>query len=130
MSFRDDIAGGLEELNEAITGGPETGTFTWKDTVEIPCVPGMIGRSAVAVPGGHEIVVQASILVLHSNFLSADSTIHTVDSELYTVDNNRPHPVAGRTLTYRGKEYRILTVLASPCRTYYKLDLADKNSGR
>src|SRR5687768_10786367 len=129
MSFRDDIRGAVGELNELIIDGPETGHFTWKGA-EVPCVPGMIGRSAVAVPGGFEVMVQASILVDRDEFFSADDTLTTVDSELVTMDNNKPHPVAGRTLIYRGKTYKILTALASPCLSYYKLDLGDKNSGK
>lgn len=125
MSLRDDIAGALEELEDEL--GAET--FTWKGA-EIPCVPNLLNRGAVVVSGGFEATVNFTLVVRKENFISADSTLVTVDSELYTMDSNKPHPVAGRTLTFRGKTYKILTATEDPSRAYYKLDLGDRNSGR
>jgi hypothetical protein len=125
MSLRDDIAGALEELEDEL--GAET--FTWKGA-EIPCVPNLLNRGALVVSGGFEATVNFTLVVRKENFISADSTLVTVDSELYTMDSNKPHPVAGRTLTFRGKTYKILTATEDPSRAYYKLDLGDRNSGR
>jgi hypothetical protein len=129
MSFRDDIAGGLEELEDELSFAGEVQTFTWKGA-EIPCVPNQLNRGTVVVSGGFEAVVGFTLNVRRSNFLSADDTLTTVDGELWSADANRPHPVAGRTLTFRGKSYKILTATEDSSRAYYKLDLADRHSGR
>lgn len=129
MSFRDDIAGVLEEFEDALAFGGEVQTFTWKGA-EIPCVPDQLNRGAVVVSGGHELTVGFTLRVRRDNFQSADDTLTTVDSELVTMDSNVPHPVAGRTLTFRGKSYKILTATEDSSRAYYKLDLGDRNSGK
>lgn len=125
MSFKTDIAGALEELEETL--GAET--FTWKGA-EVPCVPNQLNRGTVIIIGGAERVISFTLVVRKAHFLSADSTLVTVDSELWTADSNMPHPVAGRDLEFRGKAYKILTATEDSSRAYYKLDLADKNSGR
>lgn len=126
MSFQDDIADCLSELEVEL--GSET--FTWVNTLEVECVPNLMARGTVVVSGGHEAVVGFTLVVRKSHFLSVDSTLITVDSELHTMDGSRPHPVTGRHLTFRGKQYKILTATEDPSRAYYKLDLADKHSGR
>lgn len=126
MSFKTDIEDALTELETEL--GAET--FLWKETAEVPCVPNQLNRGTVVVMGGHEAIVGFTLTVRKSHFLSVDSTLQTVDSELVTMDNNMPHPVAGRHLTFRGKSYKILTATEDSSRAYYKLDLADKHSGR
>jgi hypothetical protein len=125
MSFKTDIESALTELETELG----TETFTWKNA-EVPCVPNLLNRGTVVISGGHEAVIGFTLTVRKSNFLSVDSTLVTVDSELVTMDNNRPHPVTGRHLDFRGKSYKILTATEDSSRAYYKLDLADKHSGR
>lgn len=104
-------------------------TFTWK-RVEIRCVPNVAIRGAIVVVGGNEAMVQFSLVVRRSNFLTADSTLTTIDGTVYTADNSLPTPLAGKFLTFRGKEYRILNASFDPTNVYLKLDLGDKNSGK
>ena len=129
MSFKSDIEAGLEEIEEELAVAGVKETFTWKGA-EVPCVPNLLNRGALVVSGGHEATVGFTLVVRKSNFLSVDTTLYTADTELFTMDNNKPHPVAGRSLDFRGKNYKILTATEDPSRAYYKLDLADRNSGR
>ena len=130
MSFKTDIEEAIDALHDELTdadlGAP---TFTWKN-VEVECVPNQLNKGVVVISGGAEMVIGFTLVVRRDNFRSADSTIITVDSELYTADDNLPHPVAGRELTFRGRNYRILTATEDSSRAYYKLDLANKHSGR
>jgi hypothetical protein len=130
MSFKTDIEGALDELQGEIASTANPATFTWRDTVEVPCVPGLAMRASIVSPGGHEAVIQFALNVKFSEFRSVDSTIITVDSELYTMDEDRPHPVMGRHLIYNGKTYKILSAGRDASGAYYKLELGDKNSGR
>lgn len=125
MSFKTDIAAALEELEDTLG----TETFTWKGA-EVPCVPNQLNRGTLIIVGGAERTIDFTLVVRKAHFLSADSTIVTVDSDLWTADSNMPHPVAGKDLEFRGKAYRILTATEDSSRAYYKLDLADKHSGR
>jgi hypothetical protein len=129
MSFRTDISDALGELEDELAFAGETQTFTWK-RAEIPCVPNQLNRGTVVVSGGAEAVVGFTLNVRRENFFSVDDTLTTVDGEAWTSDGNKPHPVAGRTLIFRGKTYKILTATEDSSRAYYKLDLADRNSGR
>lgn len=130
MSFKSDIADVLDDLQGQLATDANPSTFTWRDTLEVPCVPGLAMRSSIVSPGGHEAVVQFALNVKLSEFQTVDSTVITVDSELYTADSDRPHPVAGRKLVYNGKTYKILSAGRDPSGAYYKLELGDKNSGR
>lgn len=129
MSFQSDIADCLDELVTELTGTLGAPTFTWKG-VEVPCVPDESSRGTMAVSGGHEDIIALKIRVKRSHFRSVDTTLETVDSELITMDNNMPHPVAGRTTVFRGKDYKILTASEDSSRAFYKLELGDKHSGR
>lgn len=113
-----NIISGLREL-QRITGDE---TFTWKNA-EVPCV----ARTLNATNGWETgPLVDGSTLrlyVLKENFLTVDSTLVTVDSELFTADSDMPHPVAGRKLTFRGKEWRISAAREAGTRSHYELDL-------
>lgn len=102
-------------------------TFTWKGT-EVPCVPQTVGVLAVVSLGGFEMQVQATLRVELSEFLSADSTLISADSTLYTDDDDRPRPVTGKTLVFRGRTYKVGRVAVSPCNSYASLDLVDRNA--
>jgi hypothetical protein len=130
MSYiHDEIADALTELETDCGDSDGAQAFTWK-TAEIPCVPDTLLRGTEVVIGGKEWTVQFSLTVRKSHFLSADSSLITVDSDQWTGDDVKPHPIAGRKLTFRGKVYRILSVSEDPTRAYAKLNLADSNSGR
>jgi FKBP-type peptidyl-prolyl cis-trans isomerase 2 len=125
MTFKSDIESAISFLEDEL--GSEA--FTWKGA-EVPCVPNLMSRGTVLMIGGHEAEIGFTLVVRKANFLSADSSLTTVDSELVTMDNNMPHPVAGRHLVFRGKNYKILTATEDSSRAYYRLDLADKHSGK
>ena len=116
----DEISAGLEEM-EAATGNQ---TFTWKSK-EVACTPSSLRVGQVIAVGGHEEEITLTLFVLRSHFVTADSTLISVDSELHTMDSDLPHPVAGRTLTFRGRLYRILAARSPASLSHYELDMGD-----
>ena len=116
----DEIAAGLVEM-ESLTGSQ---TFTWK-TVEVACTPSSLRVGQAIAVGGHEEEITLTLFVRRSHFITADSTLITIDSNLFTADSHMPHPVAGRTLTFRGQLYRILAAREPASRSHYELDLGD-----
>lgn len=118
-----ELRRGLLEL-ERLTGSE---TFTWKEAVEVLCVARtLIGTNAWEV-GSLADNSTVRLYVRRDNFLTADSTLVTVDSDLRTADSDMPHPVAGRTLQFRGKTWRINSAREGACRAHYEIDLADDN---
>lgn len=126
MSFLSPFA---EFLNagqiqmEADTGSQ---TFTWKGK-EILCVPtGLESGLTIEVgPKGEEITLKLS--VRRDQFLTIDSSLVTIDSDLFTTDNDTPTPVAGKTLIFRGKGYRIFSAREDGARSHYALMLMSPN---
>ena len=119
----DEISDALVEM-ESLTGNQ---TFTWKG-IEVLCVPSSLRLGQVIAVGGHEEEITLTLIVRRGHFLTADSTLITIDSELFTSDSHMPHPVAGRTLTFRGKLYRILAAREPAPRASYELDLGDPHA--
>lgn len=118
MLIADEITASLSELIDLC--GSET--FTWKGA-EVTCVANSTRGGTRLDIGGLEDVVSLSLFVLMSNFLTADSTLITVDSELYTADDDRPTPVTGMTLVFRGSTYRILATKVAPQRSHVVLEI-------
>lgn len=113
-----DLVAGLAEL-EDITGSE---TFTWKGA-EVLCVArSLLGTNSWEV-GGLADNSTVRLYVRKENFLTADATLVTIDSEIFSVDSDMPHPVAGRTLTFRGKPWRINSAREGGTRSHYELDL-------
>lgn len=113
-----DLVSGLEEL-EDLTGNE---TFTWNNA-EVLCVArSLLGTNAWEV-GGLADNSTERLYVWREQFLTADSSLVTVDTELFTADSDMPHPVAGRTLTFRGKAWRINAAREAGTRSHYELDL-------
>lgn len=102
-------------------------TFTWKSS-EVPCVPQTVGIGTTVTIGGFDVSVQATLRVELSEFRSADSTIITTDSTVYTSDNDKPRPVTGKTLVFRGATFKIGRASVSPCNSYVSLELIDRNA--
>ena len=102
-------------------------TFTWKGK-EVPCVPQTAGNLAVVALGGFDVQITLTLRVDAREFLTADSTLVTVDSEVYTSDNQTPTPVSGKPVTFRGHYYKIARASLSPCRSYFSLELIDRNA--
>ena len=125
MTRRAFIEDGFRDLQ-----GDLGHTFKWWNGVDIECIPSKLERGNTVVVGAKEVTVALSLYVLREHFISADSTIITADSTLWTADNNKPHPIGGRVLTYKGKQYRVLSVAEDPSRSFYKIVLGDVNSGR
>jgi len=114
------IAAGLSHM-ESVTGSQ---TFTWKGA-SVVCTPSTLRVGQVIAVGGHEEEIALTLFVRRAHFVTADSTLITVDSDLYTVDSDMPVPVAGRTLTFRGKLYRILSAREPAPQSHLELDLGD-----
>jgi single-stranded DNA-specific DHH superfamily exonuclease len=55
------------------------------------------------------------------------STVILVDSDYITVDSDYTSPAAGKKVTHRGIEFRIVAVGQDPAGSHWILDLADKN---
>lgn len=124
-AFKDFIADGITELIDTL----DTPTFSWKGG-DVPYIRSNLRKGLTVEIGGQAYEVTCDIIVLKSNFLSADSTLITVDSDLYTVDNGKPHPVAGRKLTIEGHSCKIISATVDPSQAYYQLTLGDAQSGR
>ena len=129
MSIRTEIEEGIEELYGDLREEGDESMFTWKGA-SIECIPSNMERGLSVIVGAKEWMVSLSLYVLRTHFLSADNTLISADSTLYTADNGKPHPIAGRKLTYIGKDYRILSVTEDPSRAFYKVVLSDENSGK
>lgn len=118
-----DIESGLsdDDLGESV--------FTIRNK-ELPCVPDSLMRGVVQESGGKSWIIQFSLAVRRSLFITGDSTVITGDSTAVTGDSSLRHPMSGMTITFRGKPYRIVNVDEDPTRARYKLHLANPNSGR
>ncbi len=118
------LFGGQVQMGKDL--GSQTATWHGKEMVVIPS--GFEGGLELGVgPKGETLV--ARFFVTHDNFLTVDSTLITIDSEAYTVDDDRPTPVAGKTIIFRGKTRRIVSAKEDGARSGYMLDLAPMGKG-
>ena len=129
MSFKSDIEAGLEEIEEELSVAGVKETFTWKGA-EVPCVPDQLEAGTILESGGKAWEINFRLRVRKSHFLTVDTTLVTADSELYTMDNNRPHPVAGRRMIFRGRDFKIHRAGEDSSRAYYTIVLISPHSGR
>jgi hypothetical protein len=132
--LRKEIQRDLERIESEMGQEDEDGeivaqTFTWKGA-EVPCIPTSIRRGLSFEEGGNMVEIDCTLIVRRNEFLTVDTTLITVDSELYSADSDLPTPVAGRTLIFRGKTYRIITARESGPRSHYELSIADQGSNR
>jgi hypothetical protein len=97
-------------------------TFLWKGTA-VDCIPASINDLNSVVAGGFQDDITCRLLVKVEDWTAADSSIVLVDDSINTVENDLTKPVIGRTLTYKGKLYRIAAVRQDPSQGFYKLDL-------
>ena len=63
-------------------------------------------------------------------FATADSTLVTADSDEITADNETPVPKSGKTITFYGRDYQVITVTESPLKDHFQFTLADGGTGR
>jgi len=117
-----DLVAGLAELEE-LTGSE---TFTWKEAAVL-CVARTLTATNAWEVGSLADNSTVRLYVRREVFLTVDSTLVTIDSELWTADNDMPHPVAGKTLVFRGKTWRINSAREAGTRSHYELDLSDSN---
>jgi hypothetical protein len=110
-----------------LRGDLENPTFTWKGA-EIPCVPNSLGVGSIVEAGGFEMTVTLSLHVDRREFFSADSTLWFADSDLMTMDNDRPTPVSGKTLVYKGATYRIIRTTKTADGASIGLICGDRNA--
>jgi hypothetical protein len=77
------------------------------------------------MPGGFQDDVQFRLLVKVEDWMFADSTIILVDDTVMTLgEDEKPKPIIGRTLTYKGRLYRITGVRQDPSGGFYQINLA------
>lgn len=122
-----NIAGFARAALSQLRDDLDSPTFLWKGKA-VPCVPQTVGNLATVAVGGFDVAITATLRVDAREFLTVDSTLKTVDSTLYTSDDDRPVPVSGKRLTFRGQEYKVGRASVSPCASYYSLDLVDRNA--
>jgi hypothetical protein len=110
---------GMDALSRVL-GGP---TFVWKGTT-VSCIPAAVQDANSVVPGGFQADIQSRILVKVQDWSAADSSIVLVDDSPFTLDDAaNPKPIVGRTLTYQGKLYRILSARTDASQAYFRVDL-------
>ncbi len=99
-------------------------TFLWKGAA-VDCIPASVNDANSVVPGGFQPDIQTRILVKIQDWAAADSSIIIVDDTPFTVEESEtPKPIIGRTLTYLGKPYRIVSAKTDPSGAFYRVDLA------
>lgn len=128
--MRGALQRGLARLE--ILAGNEDGpqTFPWKN-IDVPCTPSSLSRGVIIEVGGLAQEIVLSLFVRLDNFLTADDTLTvTADSDLVTGDDDRPVPVAGQPLVFRGANYVIGSASQSSPQSHVVLHLTDPNSGR
>jgi hypothetical protein len=101
-------------------------TFTWKGA-DVPCVPSALRRGTTLALGGFEVDVLLTLFVLKSNFFETDPTLQVVDSLVFSLAEGTPKPVAGKTVVYAGKTYRILSAREVSTQAHIELELGDPN---
>lgn len=98
-------------------------TFLWKGAA-VDCMPANVQDANSVVAGGFQDDVQFRLLVKIQDWLSADSALVLIDDTVQVLDNERPKPIIGRTLTYKGRIYRITGVRQDPSGGFYQINLA------
>ena len=95
------------------------------DTVDVPCVPGMLTDADKLIVGGFESAAALSVNVRTGHFISADMDTITVDSDLFTADNSTARPQSNKKCIFRGTTWRIEFRGEDPTRAYLHLVLVD-----
>lgn len=98
-------------------------TFLWKGAA-VDCIPANVQDANSVVAGGLQDDVQFRLLVKIQDWLAADSSIVLIDDTVAVLDDERPKPIIGRTLTYKGRLYRIVGVRQDPSGGFYQINLA------
>lgn len=98
-------------------------TFLWKGAA-VDCIPANVQDANSVVAGGFQDDVQFRLLVKIQDWLAADSSIVLLDDTVAVLDDERPKPIIGRTLTYKGRLYRIVGVRQDPSGGFYQINLA------
>lgn len=110
---------GMSVLSKLI-GDP---TFLWNGAA-VDCIPANVQDANSVVAGGFQDDVQFRLLVKIQDWLAADSSIVLIDDTVAVLDDERPKPIIGRTLTYKGRLYRITGVRQDPSGGFYQINLA------
>jgi len=118
-----DLIAGLKEL-ETITGSE---TFNWKGH-DVLCTARTLTETSNWEVAGLADGSTERLYVRKQTFLTADSTLVSADSTLWTADAGELVPVSGKTITFRGKLWRINSAREASTRSHYELDVisADK----
>ena len=102
--------------------------FTWRGT-NIPCVASSETRTTVIDTQGNAVEIDFTLFVQIKYLLDASSTIFTADDTIWTADNDgKPVPLAGRTIVFRGRNYKVIQVKLAGTRSHYALALGDPTS--
>lgn len=98
--------------------------FTWKGSA-VQCVADDLGETDVVMIGGNEVQLSFRLFVDHDEFFTIDTTLVTIDSELWYTDSDKPRPVVGALLVFRGQSLRISRVTVASVQSHYILELSD-----
>jgi hypothetical protein len=123
VSWTSHIAGVLDEIRNLTQSG---NVFTWK-TAEIPCTASFARRGSLPTEGGFDLEAALTLTVQLAEFISSDTDVITADSEIFLSDNDLPTPAIGKTITYKGKRYRIYRTELAPSGTFANLLCEDIN---
>lgn len=130
MNIRQEINRGLAALEPMCGLLPSIPqSFIWKEAA-VDCIATSLAAGIVIDSEGNAITADFRLFVRCVKFLTADSTLITVDSDLYTTDSDLPTPVAGRTLIFRGRTYRIITAKVSGVLSHFELTIREATSNQ
>lgn len=132
-----ELRDGLRELANEMQATNQTPSeapfFEWpqetstRNAVKIECIPSMIGNGLQLEVGGFIYNVHGSLICALSQFITADLNVLIEDMPDVLGGNDTPVPVAGKTLVYRGRPYRIMDAERDPTGTYLKITLGSRN---
>lgn len=123
MALRPILTGALELLSSEFDRAP---VFTWRG-VEVKCVPTSETRGTTLEIGGFVETVSLTLYVDRAAFIASDATLTVVGEEIFTTDITQAVPVAGKTLLFKGRTYRIITARESTVGSHIVLNLGDPN---
>jgi hypothetical protein len=126
MSLRDELAEMFGELQRELADGDGNVQTCEFKGFELPCIPSTERRSSVLSVGGFEEVISLTLILLKSDLpeeVTIDMDTLTADSTLLEADSDTKWPEAGRIITFRRRDYRILSVDDPPPGVHFEIQL-------
>ena len=105
-------------------------TLTGSVVVTIPCAVGNLGRTIAIDPRGNALEIDLRLTVRRKAFLQSGAVPVVADGNVYLDTNDAQLPLTGRTVLFRGEEYRIMSVKESSTKSHFEIALADSASNQ